>query len=686
MIVCKENGLALHKHINSVHETLESIYNKICVNGLKQKLPNRDVLKWVSILHDLGKANPLFQENLNNGNFSNVCRHEISSILFNDIVPSEIRDIVSLVVLSHHKSINTDERSLYKLMDEREEELYKNHINNIHVWGQKVKDFLLTHYSIKCSIPSYEECVEKLEYYYDKIRTLEYDYSLYRGLFMMSDHFSSCYQVDDERKAILDSMFIKPDISCYNNIDYRFPLSMIESESGKRHTLCVAPTGVGKTNFMMKRTTGRVFYTLPYQASINSMYKRLNNDLGNEYLIGLKHSSLNTLSFVDENIKTLSSFYGMSVKVITPFQIMATILCLKGYESIIVDLCGQDVIFDELHTYDEKTKEYIFSMIGFLDKIGCRIHICTATMPSWMQTEIIEILGKENIQFVKLDDETLTSFERHIVHTVDNLDIEDIRLRYERGEKILIVNNQVNRAIDTFNMITKEIEGCKAMLLHSRFRRMDRDCLEGKLLEEFNGKDEGCIVVSTQVVEVSIDINFDVLYTDNADIMSLIQRFGRVNRQRSNVGVLKDVFIIRNNGNEHLPYNESVCKRTYEVMKSIDGKVLKETDIQKYIDEVHFKRGDKSYGLSNPYDEKGNWKQKMYTHVIDNSIMKEFEFEGYIGILEDDVDDYITKNDKKLEIPISKGITRYFTEVSVGKRTFYKIPEQNYSKILGLYI
>ena len=92
------------------------------------------------------------------------------------------------------------------------------------------------------------------------------------------------------------------------------------------------------------------------------------------------------------------------------------------------------------------------------------------------------------------------------------------------------------------------------MLIHSRFRRGDRVELETRLKRQFNGdgsKEFGdglcpCLVVSTQVVEVSLDISFDRIITQCAPLDSLIQRFGRVNRKRSKdtIGKYKPVHII----------------------------------------------------------------------------------------------------------------------------------------------
>lgn len=686
-IIAKSDGLDLYTHSEAVKDTAFMFNTK----G-NFKLDNR-ILYWASICHDIGKANPLFLENMRNNDFTNVMRHEIASILFIDVVPEDIRDIVALIILSHHKSVKNDERSLYKLFDEDEDLLFKNHINNIEEWGETVRLYFLYHYGLNITVPSKEYCKELLEYYNNKISELERGYSLYRGVFMMADHFASCFYNNEERIDCIDRLFKCPDFSSYYSTNEKYPLSLVERDETKKHTLCIAPTGCGKTNFMMRMCDGhRVFYTLPYQASINAMQQRLSKDVGDKCDVGIKHSSLMSLPFIDERIRTLSSFYGLPIKVITPFQIMETIMRLKGYESTILDLMGQSIIFDELHTYNSMTRAYILKMIEFLLTLNCSIHVCTATMPSYLQNEIIQLLENNGgVQVVKLDDKQLVTYNRHIMHTREEWDYKYILERYANGEKVLVVRNTIGEAQETYSRLKSMLNGGKIMLIHSRWKRNDRAKLEDMLINHFNNSTEPCIVVSTQVVEVSLDINFDVLFTDCADIMSLIQRFGRVNRQRKSIGILKDIFVVKLAITDKMlkgryPYNLDIVDKTYSIFQSIDGETLEETSIQSFIDYVHNEPPTERFDASSPWNEKHEWKNEMYCNVLNTSISKELEFEGFIGILESDIEEYKKSGDKGLEIPLSFEPKSYSTIEKNGKIIAYILPNYKYDSELGLFL
>jgi CRISPR-associated endonuclease/helicase Cas3 len=100
--------------------------------------------------------------------------------------------------------------------------------------------------------------------------------------------------------------------------------------------------------------------------------------------------------------------------------------------------------------------------------------------------------------------------------------------KHQPGARTLVVVNTVKRAVDLHKAIYKKKPDAKLVLIHSRFRPLDRQKVVRDLLE-IPGP-EGTIVISTQVIEAGVDISSHVLFTELAPWSSLVQRFGRCNR------------------------------------------------------------------------------------------------------------------------------------------------------------
>lgn len=515
-------------------------------------------------------------------------------------------------------------------------------------------------------------------------------------MFKDADHFGSAFPFEYDRAMVFKTLFRIPDTSLYDAKDERYPLSFKEKDATKKHTMVIAPCGAGKTNIMMKCCTKRIFYLLPFQASINAMYKRLTSDLGDNYSYAIKHASISTLPFIDDNVRTMSGLFGSSLIVETPFQVMPIILRNKGYESLIMDIKGQDVIFDEIHTYTTKVMSMtlILNLIRLLKALDCNIHICSATMPSCLQKKLIDILGENDTQVIKLTDNELDSFNRHIIHTENKRNmndmVDDIIERYHNGEKVLVVRNQVKLSQHTYIQIKERCPNANIMLIHGRYRRMDRNALESKLMDVFNKEDKPCIVVSTQVVEVSIDINFDCMFTDVADIMNLIQCFGRINRQRVNTDVRKDVFVVNINSErdcDFMPYQKDVCKKTFKALHEVDGMELREASIQGIIDKVHpTLTSDINENIACPIVN-GKWVKKECINEL-SKLDSLLDFDTSVGILEKDMDEYVKTKNPKYEIPIrlTKAHNSGFIEYQQNSQypEFWIIPDNIYDSEIGL--
>lgn len=647
-----------------------------------------------AILHDIGKASPQFQKTLLK-EFRRppgyIFRHEIASLFFISLIDEKDKPAIIDMIVAHHKSIYKDasEMGILDLMDSVDDP-FAIHAIDFELW---VDDALaiLSYFGFTIKTITTLQARESFNQVVAHCEAKMYGYSKWKGLLISADHLASAMNKDLYK--INNQLFIKPDLRFYNRAGDLFPLSLLSGNDNRKHTMVTAPTGAGKTDFLLKRCKGRVFYTLPFQASINAMYERIKNDLKDtDAQIHLLHAA-SVLKMEGKLLeeKIMQRHIGASIKVLTPHQMASIVFGTKGYEAMITDLHDSDVIMDEIHTYSETTQAIVLKIVEILCSLNCRIHIGTATMPSILYNRLLEILGGKNkVYEVSLPATVLDSFNRHIIHKADSFEsleqiIEDA---INKEMKILIVCNRVGRSQELFTLLDEKYPQVKKMLIHSRFKRERRSELEQILKTDFNTSKVACIVVSTQVVEVSLDISFDLMITDCAPIDALIQRFGRINRVRNvkTIGIYKLIYVLKppEEITNALPYKVETLNRSFAVLPA--GELLEERNLQQLIDTVYPNIEFVDINLDAVYaDEK--WRIKQLCHHPKSALLNALDIESATCIEETDREIYESANyvkQSKLEIPVSYRSIAFnqLDKVKSGSRPFV-IPSKAYDNNMG---
>jgi CRISPR-associated endonuclease/helicase Cas3 len=263
---------------------------------------------------------------------------------------------------------------------------------------------------------------------------------------------------------------------------------------------------------------------------------------------------------------------------------------------------------------------------------------------------------------------------------------------------VLVIYNTVNKAQTAFEIFGNLFPKIPKMLIHSRFKRSDRVDREILLKTKFNGDEsvqfgdglKPCLVVSTQVVEVSLDISFDRMITQCAPLDGMIQRFGRVNRKRSEstIGNYKPIHVIEPSGNV-LPYKLDILKNSYEQLPS-NFELLKERTLQEKIDNVFPLLDVKEIDVHLIYKD-NQYTIKELTNNKKGVLVDALEIESATCILASDRDKYLTAGWEEriqMEIPvnyrtISKNKSEY-EQLEVGSYPFVVPQDEDEYKILGL--
>jgi CRISPR-associated endonuclease/helicase Cas3 len=195
--------------------------------------------------------------------------------------------------------------------------------------------------------------------------------------------------------------------------------------------------------------------------------------------------------------------------------------------------------------------------------------------------------------------------------------------------------------------------------------------------------------VSTQVVEVSLDISFDVMITDTAPLDSLIQRFGRINRRRTTetIGTQKPVYVIAppDNENDAKPYELDVLKASCDVLPDRD--ILHEADLQAKIDTV-FPEIDTVTVEKDTIFKDGKWRMKELWHKPKSVLLEALDIDSAVCVCEQDREAYENADYEKrmeFEIPVSYRSVAYLEmdRSTKGNKPFI-VPDSAYSEEKGL--
>jgi CRISPR-associated endonuclease/helicase Cas3 len=380
-------------------------------------------------------------------------------------------------------------------------------------------------------------------------------YVLLKGLLHRLDHSSSAHQqveyhvqcsvADHTRKYITEEL--KGSLR---------ELQTFALENQNQHLFVVAQTGLGKTEaglIWLGKEKG--FFTLPLRVSINEQYRRATDadrmnfrDEQDEPIAGLLHST--ALDYLekkhreeDETVDYEQAYHqsrqlSRKLTFTTIDQVLAFPLLFLGYEKWLATFKYAKVIIDEIQAYSPRIMAVLVKAMEMIHEQGGKIFTMTATLPTFL-LDTLEKRGKltskdyqKKIFTKELNRHKINIRNKGILQSVEEV-IENGRTR-----KVLVICNTVGRSNEMYKELKER--GANVKLLHSAFLAKDRAELEKEIVKfapNSNKRDkEPGIWITTQIVEASVDVDFDVLYTELSTLDSLFQRMGRCYRGRTFAG------------------------------------------------------------------------------------------------------------------------------------------------------
>jgi CRISPR-associated endonuclease/helicase Cas3 len=354
-----------------------------------------------------------------------------------------------------------------------------------------------------------------------------------------------------------------------------------------------APTGIGKTEAALyladhwARTLQQrgLYVAMPTMATSNQMFGRVQDVLARRYphsrtLPLLVHSQAGWvqesappgLDIADEltesrdrSMEAMAWFLPRKRSLLAPFgvgtvdQALFSVLQTRHFFVRLFGLSHKTVIFDEVHAYDTYMSTLFQRLLAWLRAAGASVVLLSATLPAKTRRELLQAYsgardadmppvpypaitwamdGQIGVVPAEVPDSRSVALE-WIQNTPETI-AERLGRKLQEGGCTAVICNTVGRAQAMFRALREAriVPEEDLILFHARFPFGWRDAIEKRVLDCF-GKDgdrpHKAIVVATQVIEQSLDLDFDLTVSDLAPVDLLLQRAGRLHRhERSN--------------------------------------------------------------------------------------------------------------------------------------------------------
>lgn len=424
------------------------------------------------------------------------------------------------------------------------------------------------------------------------------------------------YPLRPLQKKIIDVVAQHPDAQCI----------IIEDQMGAGKT----EAGIFAAMNLIKRSGKQGLYmALPTGATAEAMLPRIQSlqkatglwsDIDVRLLTGMAwmtegEDALDRLMWTRSGPRKLFA----SLSVGTVDQVMAAAEDLRAGDLRLLGLSDKVVIIDEFHAYDAFMLDIIKILLAWLKEMYVPVIILSATLQKETIKEIMSVYDR-SITAMALQSAypmiTVAEKDKVSQYATEPAMQKKYKIRYlsydsdwtamildsiSTGGNTLCICNTVNRAVQLYKLLKSRMKNVEICLYNARTNPACRESIGKKLVLTLGkeGKKEGkrpreLVVVATQIVEMSMDVDFDTIFTELAPADSLLQRIGRV-RRHDDEGTVREkgfqsVFYIiqpnRSNQGWALPYKDYILNSTERVMEEIKLLSLPE-DIRDIVERTY---------------------------------------------------------------------------------------------------
>lgn len=559
--------------------------------------------------HDVGKANLVFQANISDEvdtKYKNIKQipHGFLSALtlsleklqtkIDDITNDDFKCLVTAVYYHHTRDDEFNADEIRKFSDNYFKDCF-NEFSEISDWKTKMVNRGKYLFNIKKN---------------DGVgidEDLWHEYMLIKGMLnkfdwtVSSGKIGSEENIDFEKKKLI------------NNIDKRYgknlrTVQQYMREKADSNVVIIAPTGSGKTEAALYWLNGeKGFYTLPLKVSSNAIYKRIREEYSFKDVALLHSESLQKYieESSDEQEKDAeeksakekfekTKMFSAPLTISTVDQLFLFVYKALGTEIMAATLKYSKVIIDEIQSYEPRIVAALIYGLKTISQMGGKFAIMTATLPP----VLLDFMNKygliKNETYCFGDFSAENVMQRHMIKLYEQeFNLEEIA-EESKTKKVLVICNTVKKAQETYRVLEEYTDNVYS--LHARYIKKHRKMLEKNIMQFSENRESVGIWVTTQIVEASLDIDFDILYTEMCTADSLLQRMGRCNRKgryipsKPNIKIYKTENAkrqVKNRIENTGIYYRDLFERSWECLGVYENRIFTEEQKINYINEVY---------------------------------------------------------------------------------------------------
>lgn len=604
------------------------------LNGIDDK-EIMNVIEILGLCHDFGKASSYFQKYLEGKYNGDLKKHgEISAYFTYYMLPERWKLIGFICVKRHHGNIDIENNSFFATENEEVlKEISKDIKSNIEELkliykcdlekffskmgdGTLIKEVKLafikrTSTMKRKTIKEQQQEFMWLQYLWSLLLTGDKTQLItgktFKNIQGLSERFTLNYK-NNIRKSLIERIpgIEKSPLFNIREEIYDSTISSINSldiEKDRKLSINV-PTGTGKTIAVYgaafrlserlieeKGIVPNIIYNIPFMSVIDQNYDVLEEILtANEVDIStdliLKYHSMSPIEYKDYEEKEYKNYDArflvenwQSTVITTTFVQLFNSIFKSGVNSIVHrfhKLAGSIVILDEVQAVPTKYYPIIEDLFNILcDNFNCYIITVTATKPLFLEGK--ELVINNHIIFKEMN-RIIFENNTHIplyLNEFKEVVLDDIK--HNNDKSILIILNTVKSTLDVFDYLKAEL-GESRKIIYLSTEIIPKVRLE--IIKEIKDSKDKYILISTQLIEAGVDLDFDIVYRDIAPMDCINQSAGRANRNGAKgTGIVK-LYKLMNNNNKifaFFVYSNSLLEATLTILK--DKRVIEENEL-----------------------------------------------------------------------------------------------------------